>query len=166
MNKVYDHKAAALNALRKQTKPSDIEKQINDCLKVAGVTFSASCLGVTEALDSEMFEYRVTLKNEGTKKAFTLPFYKGLGHCLKYRAFGSLEKLVIPANATEVLYALLNDAQACEYSFDEWCDSYGYDTDSRKALDTYLKCQESDKHLRSVIPAKQLEQLQALLEDY
>lgn len=30
-----------------------------------------------------------------------------------------------------------------DYSFDEWCKCYGYDTDSRKALQMYLDCQES-----------------------
>lgn len=32
--------------------------------------------------------------------------------------------------------------------FEDFCQSYGYDTDSRKALDTYLAVQNETKHLK------------------
>jgi hypothetical protein len=48
----------------------------------------------------------------------------------------------------DVLHALVMDASACEESFDEWCQNFGYDTDSRKALDTYLQCQSNATKLR------------------
>ena len=48
----------------------------------------------------------------------------------------------------DVLYALIGDASASEESFDDWCSNFGYDTDSRKALETYLQCQETATKLR------------------
>jgi hypothetical protein len=47
----------------------------------------------------------------------------------------------------DVLYCLLSDASGSDEMFDDWCSNLGYNTDSRKALDTYLKCQETRKHL-------------------
>lgn len=71
----------------------------------------------------------------------------------------------IPASAG-VIWSLLLDSSAANNSFDEWCDDYGYDTDSRKALETYLACQQNGTKLRKVFTSSQLETLQAMLEDY
>jgi hypothetical protein len=64
----------------------------------------------------------------------------------------------------DVLYSLVMDASACESSFDDWCSDFGYDTDSRKALETYLLCQENTTKLRKagVNMTKERERL----EDY
>ena len=48
----------------------------------------------------------------------------------------------------DVLYCLVNDALACEMSFEYWCSELGYETDSRKALQTYLDCQDIGHKLR------------------
>lgn len=40
----------------------------------------------------------------------------------------------------EVIGCMVSDARACEGTFDEFCDGYGYDTDSRRALATYDAC--------------------------
>jgi hypothetical protein len=53
-----------------------------------------------------------------------------------------------PPKLDDVLYSLVMDSSACEESFDDWCANYGYDTDSRKALESYLACQESAAKLR------------------
>jgi hypothetical protein len=42
----------------------------------------------------------------------------------------------------DVLCCLLQDAQSGSETFDDFCRSFGYDTDSRKAFDIYLKCQQ------------------------
>lgn len=46
-----------------------------------------------------------------------------------------------------MLSSLLMDGRATE-SFEEWCGEYGYDTDSRRALELYLRLQEIGKRLR------------------
>jgi hypothetical protein len=40
-----------------------------------------------------------------------------------------------------VLYSLVMDYLAGQNSFEDFCSDFGYDTDSRKALETYLACQ-------------------------
>jgi hypothetical protein len=52
----------------------------------------------------------------------------------------------------DVLYGLVSDAGAAEITFNEWCGTFGYDTDSRKAFDTYHACQEThDKLIKARI---------------
>jgi hypothetical protein len=60
----------------------------------------------------------------------------------------------------------LLDSSAADSSFDDWCADYGYDTDSRKALESYLECQQTSIKLRKVFTNSQLETLQTMLEDY
>lgn len=72
------------------------------------------------------------------------------GECFEYYTGKGLRKKGKPTKPAlgDVLYALVLDASACEDSFEDWCSNYGYDTDSRKALDTYLDCQENAHRLR------------------
>lgn len=51
----------------------------------------------------------------------------------------------------DVLYSLVSDTEASGMDFEEFCDSYGYDTDSRKAHATWLKTQELGRSFRYVI---------------
>ena len=51
----------------------------------------------------------------------------------------------IPPSPADVLHSLMLDATAIEQGFEDWCADLGYDTDSRKAFETYLACQESGK---------------------
>ena len=64
----------------------------------------------------------------------------------------------------DLVHCLLLDSSASDQSFDGWCSDFGYDTDSRKALDTYLACQKAGSDLRSI--GANIEQLQDLLQDY
>ena len=47
-----------------------------------------------------------------------------------------------------ILACLVQDAVGSAQTFDDWCSDYGYDTDSRNALQTYIDCQEVAKKLR------------------
>jgi hypothetical protein len=47
-----------------------------------------------------------------------------------------------------ILACLVQDAVGSSQTFDDWCSDYGYDTDSRKALEIYMACQEIAKKLR------------------
>jgi hypothetical protein len=68
--------------------------------------------------------------------------------------------------AASVLYCLLLDSSAVGQSFESWASEYGYDTDSRKAEQTYRDCQQIANKLARVIPAAVRAELAALLEDY
>lgn len=60
------------------------------------------------------------------------------------------EGLAVDPDLADVLHCLLSDGDACHYSFEEWCDSYGYDTDSRAAERTYLACVATGEKLSSL----------------
>ena len=55
--------------------------------------------------------------------------------------------VAVPPSVDDVLYSLAMESDACEMSFHDWCGNFGYDTDSRSALDTYLACQENGRKL-------------------
>lgn len=68
--------------------------------------------------------------------------------------------------AASVLYCLISDASASEMSFDDWCGEFGYDTDSRKALETYMACQANHTKLCKLLTLTVRHQISALLQDY
>ncbi|MGK2884360.1 MAG: hypothetical protein ACSLE8_06225 [Rhodococcus sp. (in: high G+C Gram-positive bacteria)] len=73
-------------------------------------------------------------------------------------------KPVVP-KAASVLHSLLLDARAIDQSFDDWCDDYGSDKDSIKALNTYQTCCETGRKLRSM-PRAAVAELRDALQDY
>lgn len=76
----------------------------------------------------------------------TFDFYTGVGLRKKSRLGG--EGIPQKPELDTVLYSLVMDAVADEIGYDVWCDELGYDTDSRKALNIYLSCQENAAKLR------------------
>lgn len=78
-------------------------------------------------------------------------------------------KLVpLPApDMEDVLHSLVLDASACRMTFDEWCDEYGYDTDSRKAHAAYTQCADIGlKLVRMVGGADKFATLEELYSDF
>lgn len=53
-----------------------------------------------------------------------------------------------PPSLDDVLHSLVMDASAEEEGFEDWCADLGFDPDSRKALETYLTCQNNVRRLR------------------
>lgn len=74
----------------------------------------------------------------------------------EFRRFCTRPQTPTPAG---VLHSLILDASAADSTFDEWCADFGYDSDSRKALATYLSCQETAKDLRRLFGTETLEKL-------
>lgn len=68
-------------------------------------------------------------------------YFTGYGLVLKN---GTPKKPVLD----DVLYSLIMDSSASDMSFEDWCNDFGYETDSRKALQTYLDCQNNAHKLR------------------
>ena len=64
-----------------------------------------------------------------------------------------------------VLHSLLCDMDAGAESFREFCDSYGYEHDSRKAYKTWETCQEIGKYFRRVARAH-IAEIREALADY
>lgn len=51
----------------------------------------------------------------------------------------------------DILDSLALDASVLDQTFEEFCGEFGYDTDSRKAEETYQACRENAKGLLSLL---------------
>lgn len=92
-------------------------------------------------------------------------YFTGLGHSIESNNWHkpkSAKKLVKVDNYTwaiipkikDVLYALASDYSCAKDTFADFCSNLGYDIDSEKALETYLKCQEAGYKLRKILKSK------------
>lgn len=144
------------------------EQLLNDL----GIEFSSSYHGEVEKWDTIMDHHLVTLKNTETGKSFSIDYYCGVGHRMdnsKSYKVGSTNGIptvyyVLPPNPLGVLGCIRSDDTRGE-SFEDWCWNFGYDTDSRKALDTYLQCQKNSDGFRRAFPHVTLDEYQPI-EDY
>ena len=66
----------------------------------------------------------------------------------------------------EVVFALLNDAQAGELSFEDFCSDFGYDTDSRRAYATWEACKENREKLLAIFSPDEIAELEVDFENY
>ena len=104
-----------------------------------------------------------------TIKDFTTQYKTGLGLRKKAKKTYSYEKdtfkPVKPSNK-DIMHSLLLDASAIDESFLNWCDNYGYDCDSIKALNIYNACCETGKALQKIFTCQQIEAMREALQDY
>ena len=134
-------------------------------------------LGEIAEEKQKMDNFQVTLSYQG--REMTTTFKMGLGHRivdksklfdlktyglgkyagkkipygLKVRDTTILEQFskVTQPEIADVLYCLLSDALCGQDTFEDFCNSLGYTTDSRKALEVYLVCQKIEKDLRKLL---------------
>lgn len=76
----------------------------------------------------------------------------------------SQSKPVKPENA-DILYCLLMDAEANGMSFNEWCDTFGYDNDSIKAEAIYRQCCEADLILKRWVNPEVLKAIEVATQE-
>lgn len=70
-----------------------------------------------------------------------------------------LHAFVAAVKPVEVLACVCRDAQSASQPFDSWAADLGLDTDSRKALATYMACQEQGTKARRLIDHATFERL-------
>ena len=112
-----------------------------------GIEIAAAYLGRDKDGDGwERDNWNVTLRYRGREYS-GIAYHMGTGHSTaKTRADGALGMVAIPnwkatpPTASAVVDSLLLDSEARDQTFDEWCDGFGYDTDSRKAEAMYKAC--------------------------
>jgi len=116
------------------------------------------------------FEWRVTINSVGfeykTGLGHRTDFFQGVrrmgqgeyghGYKMNKRPTGAvtLESAKCWAHTPkidDVLECLVSDMDAGDQSFHDFCDNFGYDRDSIKALDTYRACMESGEKLRRAL---------------
>lgn len=78
----------------------------------------------------------------------------------------TVRTLAVAPTPASVLFCLLSDAEASDYSFDDWCDMLGHSDDSLSALNIYKECCKIGKSLLKVFSRDQIEQLREMLQDY
>lgn len=79
-----------------------------------------------------------------------------------YRALGikpvianeSVQVFIKIPRVRDILHSLYMDYSCSQGTFEDFCSNMGYDTDSRRALDTYLACQESGAKLRKIMKSE------------
>lgn len=136
------------------------ENAVISILGAANIYFDIQPRGVEQnAFDgnTEMDKWEVVFSN-----------VYGCAHSFDYFTGKGFRKFYAPVkpHIAGVLYSLINDSEAMQYTFEEWADCYGYDTDSRKAEKIYYACRENGEKLSKIIPVKILESLAEVLQDY
>ena len=138
-----------------------------------------------KSMSDYSINWKVTLSKNG--KSLTSDYMQGIGHlsekytipwnrritvdlansiksfCEKGR--NNFDKLINP-DILDVLYSLVMDSDAINYTFEEWSDNLGYDTDSRNAEKIYNQCLQIGLNLRSLIGNDDLTKLTELFQDY
>lgn len=171
---------------------NDIDLTIIKLLEEIKVSFSVVLLGETIKNDWVCDHWRATFTNGS--KSETFDYFTGLGHRLSkvdknkrlllqfsQKDKGAILKrkkstgesrviygdnwCIAPTSAS-VLYSLVLDSGAADESFSNWCDNFGYDSDSISAFNVYQECEKTAKRLKNIFNHSQLEQLRELLQDY
>lgn len=122
--------------------------------------FKTTYRGRTNKDDWECYHYEVQLRNYITGNTHTLDYYMGLGHTVKH--LGQPEQTSVPPLPFCVLNSIYLEDTRGE-GFEDWCNEYGYNTDSRKALATYLQCQEQTRKFKQAFPTVSLDDHEAII---
>ena len=165
----------------------EIEMKVNELLVAANAEMTAVYVGETVKDKWQCDAWRIHFENNaiirGLAKSImqSFDYYTGLGHRKAkdknpYKNFGSdkyyheqwnsAKLKPVKPSASSVLYSLILDSGASEESFEDWCSNFEHETDSRKAMEIYLACQENSNKLRKVFDRATIETLQKLLQDY
>ena len=84
-----------------------------------------------------------------------------------YTDHTTIGKKIPPPAWQDVLYSLVMDSSALEYStFEEWAEDFGYETNSRKAEKIYKLCLEIGLKLRAMLGSDTMEKLREAYSDY
>lgn len=146
---------------------SQYEQQAEAFLKRFGINFRATLKDSKPApwKDDENIasgsghHYRVTLSKRGHGRSFdnqpkrlTFDFW---GSVADFKAGRTA------ISAYDVLACISGDVN-CPETFKDFCDDYGYDKDSIKALQSFRRCASFGKRLREFFTAKEVEALQEI----
>ena len=118
---------------------------------------------VAKYADKLMCESIMTaMRDRGVWPIDGLTIFNNGQHPLNWRA------APVPAPLLrDVMYSLLADYPVIDYgSFESWASDYGYDTDSRKAEQTYRACLDNALQLRAALGDSVIAELQELFQDY
>jgi hypothetical protein len=148
---------------------SEIESNVADMLAKAGIVVSFQYMGEQKRDNWLCDAWQATITNGKNQQVFD--YYTGTGHRKLFKKpyawerpenqrekkwFFEQNSQPVEPVAAALIHSLILDGDACNYSFEEWCGNFGYDEDSRKALETYLLCQKVGGQLRRIIGNNEL----------
>lgn len=113
-----------------------------------------------------LIQYRESIAAAECESGFHMEidqFGRGSENTFKRKA----KAAAILPDPVDVVWSLVMDSSVLdESSFEDWANSLGYDTDSRKAESIYRACLEIALKLRNGIGESGLETLRAAFQDY
>lgn len=119
-------------------------------------------------------QWRVTISSGAGMHSFD--YFTGLGlRARTYSGYGKKWDSMLKKHyddkpkkpkVADVMHSLILDASAADENFDDWCDNYGYSSDSIKALNMYKACLDTARALRKHFPPSMIANLRELLQDY
>lgn len=144
----------------------EIENLVNEFLASLSVSYKVVKVGENTGDNNwEHDVWTVAFSRAGKKEVFITSFKTGLGLRRKSKTSYMPPYPVVP-NAASVLHSLAMDSEAINDSFNNWCDNFGYDSDSIKALNTYQECCKIGKEFNKLFDRKEIEALREMLQDY
>lgn len=128
-------------------------------------------------MSNEPHHFRVTLSKDDKRERITHP--KATDGRMITETFVTAGKRIVfdfwssvadakagikTVSAYDVLASIAVDVSACDEftGFPEWCDNYGYERDSIKALQTFRRCSAFAKRLQAFFTQPEIEQLQEI----
>lgn len=135
-------------------KKTEYDLQAEAFLSKHAIQFSHSvpCAGESFRPPDKCYHYTVTLTRQAPSKSVSFPFRSSIN---------DYNQGIRRLRPYDVLACLSSDISS-DGTFEDFCLNFGYDTDSRSALDLYLKCQELSSKLRRFFTAQEIEELEEI----
>ena len=102
--------------------------------------------------DHVMDSWRVTIRE------VDFEYHTGTGHRRK--------NVPVAPELAGLLSCLLSEMELAAGTFADFCEMCDCSSDSRKALESYLKCQDTAAKLRRIFSAGELKHFSSILENY
>ena len=118
---------------------------------------------VTKKTNSD--QWRIVIE---TKAGYwSTDYWTGLGLRTKPRAqyAGYVTPKPVKPKIADVMYSLFMDASAADENFHDWCDTFGYSSDSIKAMNTYKQCLEIATALRRHFNPETRAAIQSIIQE-
>ena len=116
------------------------------------IKYDVKCMGSTKRDNWDCVSFVCTINSIDFSYSMGLACIKKKGK-FKVDSFRYTDGPVLQ----DVLHALVSDADCAIDTFEDFCGNLGYDTDSRKAPETYLACQDNGNRLRKALGNDYLE---------
>jgi len=162
----------------------DIETAVDEFLKSIDVTVATVCRGErnSEGWVHDLWDVSF-IRGDGLRGVLDTEFRTGVGHrkasipmpadirrlapniLMRVEWEKRYIKPVAPP-AASILSSLILDSGIGGSTFEEFCGDFGYDTDSRKAFDTYMACQKILNKVRALFSPEEIERITDLVASF